>query len=435
MVTRALVVTCGLAAAFAGCGGRALGTTTRHPGIELTLHSDKAVVTQRIEVAVGPSKRTEVKLAVPSDVQLDDIVVIDRDGLTIAAINAPLHDPVRPEVAESEFPDDESLRPVRTQPLKPARSATDISYVVAAPRAGRFVLTIGYVTRLIRWDASYMMTAAAQRDHVVLTGAVAIRNRTGVRYPRAKLRLIDDALGAGGVESRERDGKPAGSDAHNTRPDKRSGARERALGPVDLATGETRVDLAIPPSRHPLRSVLVYDPIGTALDSEAVTPNTNAKLGTAPAPSRVTESLEIARGRTTNLPRGRVTLVERKSDGTLGLLGEAMLFEPATRESNVDTIPLGIADKVTGKRERTEITIDQQGHRIVEEFMLTIDNARSVPIEVVLREHLYRGQNWTLAFQSSDNPTKEGPQQIAMHTRVAANSSAKVLYVVVYTWE
>jgi hypothetical protein len=51
----------------------------------------------------------------------------------------------------------------------------------------------------------------------------------------------------------------------------------------------------------------------------------------------------------------------------------------------------------------------------------------------VIREHLYRGQNWTLAYQSAP-AAKEGPQQISLRTKVPANGQAKVLYVVVYTW-
>jgi len=44
------------------------------------------------------------------------------------------------------------------------------------------------------------------------------------------------------------------------------------------------------------------------------------------------------------------------------------------------------------------------------------------------------GQNWTLAYQSSQNAEKEGPQQIALKTHVPAKGSSRVLYVVVYTW-
>jgi hypothetical protein len=56
-----------------------------------------------------------------------------------------------------------------------------------------------------------------------------------------------------------------------------------------------------------------------------------------------------------------------------------------------------------------------------------------VPVDVVVREHLYRGQTWTLAYHSAP-AIKEGAQQIALAAAVPANGEAKVLYVVVYTW-
>ena len=68
--------------------------------------------------------------------------------------------------------------------------------------------------------------------------------------------------------------------------------------------------------------------------------------------------------------------------------------------------------------------------------MITLDNARVRPVEVVVREHLYRGQNWSIADPiMSQRPVKEGPQQFSMRTIVPANGQSKLLYVVVYTWQ
>ena len=59
---------------------------------------------------------------------------------------------------------------------------------------------------------------------------------------------------------------------------------------------------------------------------------------------------------------------------------------------------------------------------------------RPDPVNVLVREHLYRGQNWILAYHSAPEATKEGPQQISLRTEVPAKSQQKLLYVVVYTW-
>jgi hypothetical protein len=203
-----------------------------------------------------------------------------------------------------------------------------------------------------------------------------------------------------------------------------------------IGDGETRVDLVRDGSRR-LRSVLVYDPIGTRLDHPGSAPLRDATLGTIPkASERVTESFEIARDLrgTQGLPAGPVRLLERNLDGALAVLGEARLFDAATRVSEVDTIAVGTADGVTATRERRELTIDDEARRLTEEFVITLDNMRAIPVEILVREHLYRGQNWTLAYHSAPEATKDGPQQISLRTRVPAKSKTKILYVVVYTW-
>jgi hypothetical protein len=133
------------------------------------------------------------------------------------------------------------------------------------------------------------------------------------------------------------------------------------------------------------------------------------------------------------LPAGPVRLLEQRLDGSLVVLGEARLYDAAARVADVDTIAVGTAELVTGNRERRELTNDPDNNRLVEEFKPTIDNQRAYPVRVLIREHLYRGQNWTLAYHSAPDATKEGPQQIAMRTKVPAKTKANVLYVVVYT--
>ncbi len=78
--------------------------------------------------------------------------------------------------------------------------------------------------------------------------------------------------------------------------------------------------------------------------------------------------------------------------------------------------------------------IDDDRRRLVEEFVITLDNARDAPVGVLIREHLYRGQNWGIAWWSVKEAVKEGAQQFAMRTDVPAKGQAKIMYVVVYTW-
>jgi hypothetical protein len=188
-----------------------------------------------------------------------------------------------------------------------------------------------------------------------------------------------------------------------------------------------------------MRSVLVYDPIGTQYDRAGRNPAPEPDLGVRPpAGRRVDESFEIERDPavTAGLPAGPVRLLERRSDGSLALLGQARLFEATARVAISDTIIVGAAEGVTGDRERRELTVDNERQRVVEDFVITIDNARPRPAEVVVREHLYRGTNWTLAYISVPvgEETKEGPQQVAPRITVPPHGKGHLMYSVVYWW-
>ncbi len=405
MVTRFAL----LVVALIGCGPRAAVPTARVAGDEITLYRDRAVIKQRIEIEVVADRATRT-IELPAGVNIEDVVVVDRGALTTAELSGPTAPPTAS---------------VATEPTK-------LTLNVAAGRKGTFPVEVAYVTDRIKWDAAYTMTTTVARDRVTLRGAIAIRNLTGIAL-KARAFVVDSELAPWRGRIAEQLGSSLAGSTSSTTPI----ATPRLLGTVELGAGETRIELLPNEPPRPMRSVLVFDPIGTKLDQGGSAPIRDASLGVEKAlPSRVTESFEILRKTPSSegLPGGPVRLLQRNADGSLSVLGEARLFDVATRVAEVDTVAIGTAEGVTGRRERRELTIDDDDKRLVEEFVLTIKNTRTRPVEVVLREHLYRGQNWTLAYQTAREPTKEGPQQISLRTTVPASGEAKVLYVVVYTW-
>lgn len=391
------------------------------PGDELTLYLDRAVVSQRIVVVVPPAARASVTARIPAGVDVEDVVVLDPGALSISELRGRSSAPI----AVDAEPGDAATR----------GAPTEVSFEVGAPHAGTYVLHLGYLSDQLAWDAAYTMTATATHARATLRGAVAIRNSTGLTFPEARIQLVDATLGASHGHAADQlasalAARPAALPASAPAP--------RPLGIVALRPGETRIELLPDAAPRPIRSVLVYDPIGTALDHPTEAPDRDLDLGvTPPASSRVTESFEIDRlhGASEGLPAGPVRMLERRADGSLAVLGESRLFLPTSRVAEVDTVAIGTATGVTGKRARRDITIDEDHHRLTEEFVVTLTSTRPTPVEVVLREHLYRGQNWALAYRSIPEAAKEGAQQIAMRTQIPAHGEIEVLYVVVYTWE
>jgi hypothetical protein len=366
----------------------------------------------------------------------DDLVILDRGELLVSGLriaHAVSDEPARlvPDAgeptADSPSPDDADVTAPEEPGMQASTAPTEVELVISAPRAGRFALLLGYVTDRFAWDAAYTMTTSAARDRAVLAGAVMIRNTSGIAL-HAHAYLVDAELGAWRDHTA---GALRGAFGGAL-----AGVIPCDLGTIELGDGETRVDLLAGAAPRKMRSVLVYDPIGTALDHPGSAPISDPAVGVAaPATSRVTESFEIERDEHSSrgLPGGPVRLIERQPDGSLAVLGESRLGGAATQVAGVDTVAIGTAALVIGHRERRDWARDEVQKRFSEEFLLTIDNARPRPVDLVIREHLYRGQNWTLAYQSAP-AAKEGPQQISLRTTVPANGRSKVLYVVVYTW-
>ncbi len=362
-----------------------------------------AYVRQRIAVDL-PAGASSVKIGIPADVEAKDLDWVDRGGLELGAAH----------ICE-----------------QPCGSTIDVS----APSAGHYVIAVAYPTKLA-WDAAYTMTTSAAHDRATIRGSIAIRNATGVAYHVAHLRVVDSALDAGIAAralalSASLAGTNVGTSPH---------AEARDLGAVELRNGETRVPLIVDAAPRRIHSVLVYDPIGIALDtpSPATMPSEEPELGvTTPASTRVAESIELARSASSrDLPAGPVRMLDSRDDGTLAVVGQAQMFDVATRVAQVDTIEVGTAVGVTARRERREFSIDEDTHRIVEEFGIAIDNTRSAPVTMLLREHLYRGPNWAIAYASVPSTAvgKAGAQEITLRAQVPAHTKKTVVYVVVYSW-
>ncbi|HTR49160.1 MAG TPA: hypothetical protein VMJ10_00555 [Kofleriaceae bacterium] len=378
-----------LALALAACAAHAPGTrpvsNAAPPEDDVTLYRDAALVRQHVAIEVGAAGIASARITLAAGIAPQQVIVVERDGVALRGLHANADE-----------------------------TAAGALHVDVAARPGHHALVLAYVTDRLHWDAAYTVTTAPGRARATVRGAIAIRNTTGLALD-ASVRVVDAAFAASSALA----------------------ADPRELGRLHLAPGETRIELLADSPPRALRRVLVYDPIGPKWNNASGMPLHDRAIGSQPAPSAVTESYEIERDEraAAGLPAGPVRLVELRDDGTLAVLGEARLFDDATRVADADTIGIGTATGVIAHRVRRELSIDDERRRVVEEIELSIANSRATPVDMVLREHMYRGLTWSLVYDSTRSATKEGPQQIALRTLVPANSEQRILYVVVYSWE
>nr|HEX4312940.1 hypothetical protein [Kofleriaceae bacterium] len=442
-----------IAIACAACGGaqHATASATGDLATEVTLYRDLALVKQRVEVVVGAGKQAVARVAIPPGVAFGDVSVVDRGELTIRQIRGV--ERADGTIGVGSGSGSATAAGSDLAALAAVDQPGEVDVDVDAPRAGTFAFTVAYTTVRLAWDAAYTVTTTTARDDATLGGAIAIRNTTGFALAGARLWVVDDLFATArqaenGAVAAQLSGAPA-----PTTPK----AVPRDLGVLDVGGGETRVAL-VRDAHRALHAVLVYDPIGTELDNPSATPTLDPERGVAESKStKVSESFELVRDASdSGLPGGPVRILERRPDGTLAVLADGTLYGAASRAATTDTVPVGVADGVTARRERRDFSVDADAHRAVEEFSIQLTSTRPAPVDVVVREHLYRGEDWSIAYLPPRvTATKDGQQQVSMRTRVpAANKDAgndakskdagkdadktvgktEVYYVVVYTW-
>jgi hypothetical protein len=387
------VVRLALAAALlAGCAAR--GAAARSPGGEaggdahITLYRDGAVVAETVAIAVAAGTGY-VAVPRPLGVELEELTIeAASPGVRVAAWGA--------------------------------ASPGELAVEVAATRAGAARLTLRYLSDRLTWQASY--TLIDDRGRGRLHGALALRNDTGRRFQRARIAVLDRGL-------------PVAS------PTAAAFAQRAVVVPGlhPVRPGVQRVELG--GGALALRPTLVYDPVGTRFDSATLRP----QMDPAYAVERVDQALgaavdesvliELSRVSAGPLPAGPVRVFTVGDGGALAWRGEGRLLPPTDDAERYTTVSVGRSPDVTGARRRTDFAIDRDANRMVEEVTVTLRNDGDAAADVLVREHLYRGQCWTVAYHSTGHRVaKEGVQQIGLGVTVPAGGAATVMYRVVYEW-
>ena len=131
------------------------------------------------------------------------------------------------------------------------------------------------------------------------------------------------------------------------------------------------------------------------------------------------------------LPKGKVRVYKRDTDGTLEFVGEDLIDH--TPKDETVLVRTGQAFDVVGERTRVDFKVDSGRRTIVETVEVELRNHKDTPVTVLVKETLFRWSTWemtekTHAFDKVDANTVHFPVQ------VAANGTQTVRYTVRYTW-
>ena len=316
---------------------------------------------------------------------------------------------------------------------------------VMARKGGEHRTRVSYQTAGVTWWADYNLIfsegANANAGFLDVGAWVSIINQSGASYPEAKLKLI-----AGDVHRAPPPPSPMLMErmAKSAVMDAAAGFQEKAffefhlytLGrPTTLPNNSTKqIELFESAKRVPARKVLVYyglNSIGWFFPEPAVDRNLGGQSN-----NKVDVYLEFANdekvGLGIPLPAGRIRVAQQdKADGTLEFIGEDVIdHTPRNEEVRVK---LGSAFDVVGERRQVDFSVNTTAKWMEEEIEVKVRNRKKEPVEVIVKENLYRWTNWNVV-RSSHKYDKQDARTIHIPVRIEKDGEAVVRYRVRYTW-
>jgi hypothetical protein len=315
-----------------------------------------------------------------------------------------------------------------------------------SPAGGTQKARVTYQTGGITWWADYNLVfdegADANSGVLDLSAWVSIINMSGVAFEDAKLKLVAGDVHRVQPESnydmrREVLMKAAAAPADA------AGFTEKdffefhlyTLGrPTTLPNNSTKqIELFDQAKKIPAKKILMYD--GAPQAYPFATPYVSREMGSA-MNKKVDVFLEFKNDKTFGLgvplPAGRMRVSKLDdADGSLEFIGEDKI-DHTPRNEQV-RVKLGSAFDVVGERRQVDFKVDTGAKWMEEEVEVKLRNHKTQPVEVVVKENLYRWSSWNI-LTKTHNFEKEDARTITFPVKVPKDGEAVVRYRVRYTW-
>lgn len=356
----------------------------------------------------------------------DGIVLRDKDG-TIYSL------PVYSSVKFPDLPGGLNTRPTLVWDLQ-------------SPVGGTHKTRVTYQTGGMTWWADYNLIfnegADANSGLLDLSAWVSIINQSGATFADTRLKLI-----AGNVNRVEpppapvfrRQAMEMAVAADASAP----GFEQKAFFEFHLYTlgrkttlpnnSTKQIELFDQARQIPAKKVLHY--YGAGHPYLYPSPYTDRNMGVE-TNKKVDVYLEFkndkAFGLGVPLPAGRLRVSQLdKADGSLEFIGEDTI-DHTPKDENV-RVKLGSAFDVVGERRQVNFSVDEKAQWMEEEIEVKLRNHKAQPVDVIVKENLYRWSNWKV-LTKTHNFEKEDARTINFPVKVSKDGETVVRYRVRYTW-
>ena len=310
---------------------------------------------------------------------------------------------------------------------------------LATGKVGQQLIEVAYQTAGINWQADYNAILNPNDTKLDLGGWVTINNQSGATYKDAKLKLI-----AGDVRRAQAPQMfTMGGAMRKLAVADEAGFAEKSffeyhlytLGrPATVAQNQTKQIELLKAADVPVKKVFLYD--GAPQYRFYGGLNNDANYGSEEGNKKVNVVVEVKNSKENNLgmalPKGKMRLYKRdEADGSLEFIGEDEIDH--TPKDETVKLHIGDAFDIVGERKRTDYKIDVSRHIITESFEIRVRNHKTEPVEVLVKETLYRWNNWEIT-ESNQKWTKYDANTIHFPVKVDKDGEQVITYTVKYTW-
>lgn len=313
-------------------------------------------------------------------------------------------------------------------------------WLVEAERGGSHEVRVSYQARALTWWADYNGVLDTSKDCSLDLGAwVTLVNRSGASFPDTRLKLV-----AGDVQRIEPPPSPIRyARAEMVADAQAAGFQESALFEYHLYTLGRRTDLPdrstkqlelfpaasdVPCTRQLVFTAIPARPLyggAPALDGGFA----GTTEGTVAAWLEFQNSEDHGLGMP--LPAGRLRVSQADASGSLEFIGEDVIEHTPRNETL--RVRLGSAFDVVGERRQLAWQVDSKAQWAEETVGIELRNRKQEPVEVVVRDYLYRWSGWEITRASHEHRRRDA-LTVDFPVRIPADGTVEVEYTVRYTW-
>jgi hypothetical protein len=314
---------------------------------------------------------------------------------------------------------------------------------IVARKAGEQTARVTYQTGGMTWWTDYNLTftpdANANAGFIDVGAWVSILNQSGATYADASLKLV-----AGDVQRAPAQAQVTSSVMLSMRAKSAdAGFAEKPFFEYHLYTlgrrttlsnnSTKQVELFEAAKRVPARKTLMYfGQAGLYFGADVNQERSFGMTGNKKVDAFLEFTNDEKSGLGIPLPKGRVRVSQLDAaDRSLEFIGEDVIDHTAKNERVL--VKLGASFDVVGERRQVEFLSDAKARWLEEEIEVKVRNHKSEPVEVQVKEVLFRAPNWTLK-SSSSRYDKADAKTVFFPLKVAADAEQVVRYRVRYTW-